>query len=613
MCRIASSAGLSAWPWRALTMAAILVAAQSAYSLRAPVHSAPPIPTAPAPRMHWNPLIVLVAGDRFEPAVDPEMYVHPTWTRWPETSSEAGDNRILSVVTGLDWAEDLSAFGIRAEASPGIWRAMGHRNMSARGFFRAKSEMLLGTGTALLADLTGNPQRASQVLALEASSPIIRTYHMDDVWPSGKLMVLCARNGEDVRAATSRTFGRALVIEFPPRAGQNWSRLWLQGRSWPVGRVPSEINVPEEFDIHVPGLVRSQSLGSLVLRPGIFRWRKLPNGWSGANRWMRFVQGASGPASWILGITVAAVAFAAAYCAAQERRVVALDLSLRILILVPGAIVVGGNLALLGGLSGGWVWTGIAFLGLVGLAVAIGAIRGNAIRAEPLLGFGIVGFAALILTQPTFSLFSDVFGQRHGESVGIPMGALFVAFSIWLPIAGRWAGFFVALVLAALSVAGHFWWNETSGNVAAWWLVAWAVSRGLTRVAAALALASTAPCLISLFEHGVVFAPHGLLTSIKQQNAINLYDLVRFWASPAILGAWLVVGFLALFSSPFLVHQIRTAWIRRTLARRLTALGLLFVLAGWGFSPFLYAGFVCACAGGIILLEALTHAEPPLE
>ena len=527
-------------------------------------------------------------------------------------------------MSGLDWREapQLSGF-----ASAGRLREAEFQSLAARGYFSARASILHRTPVTMLIPPSGASSVSAMLLALGGDSPIVSAIPLGSSWPVGRFLVLKASGGADVMAAARRTTGSVLVVEYPPKSisalrrvdpgstrrptapGPNWSRMWLLGKSWPEG-------LPVEPSLGVPGLVSASALARLVLRPAEFAWRP---GVGGANRWFLFVQSLRPVTGLVLFAALAALVFAGATRAAQERKSVLLCGIARVLTLAPAALVLGGNLAHAGGLTGGVVWMGIALLALTGISEALDFAASRASAREPLFGYALTGCVALMAADPRYSLLGSVFDRgpvvEPGEALGAALGA-FCVLATSLGARGR-SGFALAwLIAAACDVTAAFmhpWWSNGSIPFGDWWLVAAAAASSMGVVAWVLSPIASSLRIAAAVTIGVVFLPPGLVDDARQVTALNLAEIPRFLLSPAVIGSLFLAGALALYSSRFLAHQIRNVWRERPPAR---PLGLLFLvcLAGGLFNPsLLRAGLMCGFGLVLVIVEDLMRPRELVE
>jgi hypothetical protein len=590
-----------------------------------------------------NDVLILVEPDRFDPAVDPATFIHPTWIRWPEPSmpnllspgagapSSGGDSRLLSIMSGVDWtgALPLAQFG-----SDGRLRQDDFERLVARGYFRARAANMRGVEAAMLVGPSSAVATRAMLLALNSGSPRVEGVAISDAWPAGKLVVFKANGGADITAVVRRTTGRVLVAEYPPRAaevglpalrvgarrGPNWSRFWMLGRAWE----PAETNlIPQTAELGVPGLVAAKDLARLVLRPADFAWKPVPAGWTGANRWFVFVQSSRGPILVGLFLALIVVTVMAAALAGQEKRSQLVCVFARALFLAPAALVLGGQFGRFGGLSGSLVWFGSAWLVLVGIAAIVNLAASRLSEWEPLVGIAAAGFVPLLMLDPRYSVLGNVFEHGPpafpGEAFGALLGAFTVlammvaARSVRLPGSGLLLAGAIAFIFDACAVFLRPWWSNGTLPFGGWWLVAGAAGLGLTRVAWALAPIASSLRIWAIYAVGFSFLAPGLVETLSDVGSVNIAEVPRYLLSPLVLGCLFVAGALALFASRFLAHQVRHALRERPAARSLAGLAGALLASGLLQPELLRAGGYCALGVVLVVVEDLMRPRELVE
>jgi len=596
---------------------------------RLPLGRAPITQAAETGPPNWNSLLILVPGDVLDPAVNPDTYVHPTWVRWPSASPDGADSRILSIATGLDWRDSLDVFGFEPAGTDGTWRARGFGRLRDKGYFYDRRFPEHDTPFAPLEGVTGFVQKSALAITLGRTSPLVQALPIHSRWPAGVTMVLGARDGEDVRAAASETRGRVLIVEYPPKANQNWSRIWLLNPSaWP-GAVRMGDSMPSskyhfryqliqaapfEMGMKIPGAVRAESLLPLLLFPEGFGWKHPPENWPGANRWAEYVQQSSLPFCIFLALLMTTLAVIGSYWASQEKPSIPLSSLLKGMLLVPAAVTVGGNVALSAGLNGVWVWICVAMIGLSALSVILAQVFRKAAAVEPLFPFALVGFVAMMNANPTYSLFSNPFGVGEMGSEwarsGVYLGAILALFTVLASAVaefGTWGRIVVVLVgLAGLSLTtlGYDDWSLM------WLLCPVVVLR--PAIATYLLPIALLPGIGRLLSNGIAFLPLGLIHSGKEVGAVNLFAWLQFLLSPELLVTLFIGGTIALFSSKFFAHQIRFAFQQRPVVGRLLRVSGFLLAGGFLCPPMLEGALICALAAGIALLESLVRPASAL-
>jgi hypothetical protein len=516
-----------------------------------------------------------------------------------------GGNRVLSIATGVDWLGTPADLAFRPEPKTLSWRSLAYRELQRRGHFLARRDHLRGLRTALLLNSNENTRSEALAICLEPGSELIRSYRLDGPWPAGAIMVM-AGDGSDVGAVRHRTSGRILVVEYPPRAGQSWSRIWRYGAGWPDGSVVDPAT-------GMGGSIPVAEVLDLLSNPQTFRWREPSERWPGANRWLAFLQWARPVVAGALGLAGACLAIVGVYYVSQERRSALLVALLRLLALTPAAVVLGGAAARVAGLSAGPLWPILALL-------ALGAVVGGLDVLWPSqrwTAIATINLATLLAFDPTYAALGSLDPIRPpGELLGAALAsaALIVLELGRLRSRGEMLGI---LLLAAIGAAGYLsqaWWGaDAYGALSLWWLVAALSALGKFRKMGWLVAAFVSPGVVALLTRGISFSPRGLVATYRDLGTLNLFEHLSFIVSPAVVGALFLLGAGALFGSGFLAHELRAGWRLRLEARSVMGVALACALAGLTYPPLLHAALWCVFASGIIVLECLLRPTPPLE
>lgn len=592
--------------WRVLSAAALLLLLAVAW---------PQGPLMRRAAMSRDPVLVLIQGERFEPPVEPDAYIHPTWIKWPAPSGPVGSNRLLSLLSNLDWSFGLEAFGFEPLSGTG-WRIRNLSALNAVGWFRSRRALLGGSQTFLLTDSAGNVQRPAQALAL-GSDGDESSRRIDSPWPPNALGIISARSGDDVAAVVRRTSGPVLVVEYPPPARQDWSRIWLVGKTaWPKG-------LPYEPRIGVPGLLRANAAVPLMLRPHDFPWRPAPRNWAGANRWLAYLQRATPFYFLFFGFVAAGLAIGGFWFASQEQNGPGLSLALRIFAMAPAATVLGGNIALYAGLPGASIWILVSLAVLSGASALLARIVPGDLRSEPLFAWGLVGFLVLWFGSPTYSLFSPIFARTLAGDSGFYLGALLAYFIAAVRPVLRldrarigWLCGLALVLLLPLALHAIGWQGGLSLGFApvdlcfcACCFPAGVVSSRLAFVAPAILMLGR---VIQTATFGFAFLPNGLVATDSQAGATNIFDLASFLVSPGFLGLVFLVGSVALFASAYLSHRIKAALRRPPLCAPSLRIAAFLAVGGIWSAVLLQASLVLVGAAVLVLLETLVRPAMPL-
>jgi len=196
----------------------------------------------------------LIDADAPGPPLSEGAYLHPNWLRWPPM---AGDDRLLSPVTGLDWLPVPNDLHETAAGS-----LSGAAGLAKRGFYEARASVL-GDRSVVCETLPG--AAADTWAATMASQPDgTVTYATPSTpLPSDAVAFFRAHDWTEAYrlAAVCR---RTMVIEY--RRGQgSRSRVWLLGE-WP-GAVASPGPIP--------GLIEARQSGPVLVDPAMIRWLPL--------------------------------------------------------------------------------------------------------------------------------------------------------------------------------------------------------------------------------------------------------------------------------------------------------------------------------------------------
>jgi hypothetical protein len=559
-----------------------------------------------------NPTLVLIQPFRAGPDVDIHMYVHPQWIQWPAPATEAGLNRLHSLVTGMDWQSRDTDFTIAA-AGDGF-RVRNYEVLKSRGHFEARRRTLGGTGTALVASGEGSASPASIVLAVEEGSPVVGSVTAAGLWPKGELLVFEARSWNEIVELTRSTQGRTLVLEFPPLAGQSWSRFWRFGQGWPEG-------IPVDPDSNVPGLCPARSAAKLLLDPKAFRWQKDDTGeWGGANRWFEHVQQTGKVVLGLLVALAAAIFVYGVYLMTTERRQRLTSLLVQGALVVPAALVLGGNGTRLFGIGGWFVWVGMAvgWLGITAILLGI-AQRRLLPRAHPLLAVAAVSFASLSLADPTWSILSPHFGESGQSLSPLVLVAWFGSLVLLLAslrdarLGSEWAVRAVAAACLGWGLLARPWWGGQNSAFLVLPLLAWLVAEGRIRPWMLLGVGFLTPSVLQVARNGLTWAPNGLHPNFASAEAFDLSQYARFFLSPFLLVMIAVTGLVSLFGDRFFVHQCRRMLAQDPRRRALWAAGAgMFVLGLLNPAALEAAVFLAVGALGVLLIDGLRPFEPTL-
>ncbi|HEY0867545.1 MAG TPA: hypothetical protein VGE01_09205 [Fimbriimonas sp.] len=527
-------------------------------------------------------ILILLDIDRAGPAVDPFAYYHGGWILWPP-SVESGVNRTLALGSGANLLGQATDLPIRNEDG---WRSLARESLARRGYFEARDRTLGGIQPEAVLSPEGYLSASAALIALSASDEAVRPLPLGPGIEDRRLLVAAAREWDEVRRFADTAGGRALVLEFPPPAKDDWSRYWLFGSGWPEGKLPVDT------DLGVPGLVEARDALRLTTEPALFDWQETNiESWGGANRWLAHVRFLGTFGLVLLAVLALGSVLWALRLMAVETRHPAAAMAILVSLLLPATILLQGNLSYRLGLAGWPLWLALS----LGVLLALAAIAAKAAPLSALQAVCGVGWVAALLADPTWSWFSSAFGWPQLAAAERAPWAAFAPFAVLASVAerkGRWG---LSLVFAAVL------WEVSASGVAVGaalalsvvfepWFRAWYVATAALPAVAVVAL------------KGYGWAPTGLLQTWKADPAINAAEYARFALSPPFVAAALLAALVALFADRFLIHQFRTL-LRSDPARQgpfLAALGLFLLGIGW--PEMLWVGGSVLWAGFLRLL-----------
>lgn len=545
-------------------------------------------------------VLVLISAKDAGPAVPVHDYIHPYWVLWPDASDPAGSNRVMSIPSGMDWkpAQDDGNF----ETDGPFPRPTNASSLSDRGYFQAVEANLGSDSVAVVADKKGG--FAPSVLRAGLVKPLqIPWAPFKGPLPDQLLVASVSgpRAWDDLADLARRAGGRVLVVELPVGEDPKWSRMWLRGKGWPTG-------LPALESVRVPGLVPARDLFKLLRSPQTFQWT--PNDtqkWGAANRWLEFGQN-TGPVFLVFAAVVAIyIAGCAVYAILREERGrVALGM-LRMLVLGPAVLVLGGRLTAIGFASNWSVWLLVAaiLLELAALLLNLGLSR-LLLTAHPMLGEMVAGFLVLVLVDPVWSVISGSIGPRAVGTSPEALGALCAYTAGWVSFmraTPKLDLFFVgqALVLGLIWFFLGLRWLDLPYGALVSFGVALASALPLLCVLASVAGLATM-AWFGKVRCGLTYAPRDLFQSYASSRALNLADHVGFFSSSAFIGFTLFAAVVWIAGDRFFSHQVRRSLALNRQPLALVRASLGFLAIGLVCPPFLHAGMACAMAGAAVIL-----------
>lgn len=504
--------------------------------------------------------LVLMPTQHAGPRLDPKAEVQAEWVLWPAKGESDGSNGLLSLVTGVDWRGEADDFVYQPSPDGNGYLAANAVDLRSRGFFAARARLRGMRPVVTVLDPNGLASTGALLLGY-AGGERVQIAPFTGPWPRGALLVHEARNWDDIDALAKRAGGRVLVIENPPTGSDRWSRMWFFGKGWPSG-------IPHEAGLRVPGLIHARDALRLLQTPDRFAW--VPNDaghWGGANRWFDQVRFAGFAIELMAALLLVYVCGCAVFLIINERPgAFAAHLIAAVLLTIPAATL-SGNLARVLGTD--TLLSTFVFV-FVGLVMASLVLRSLLERKQPdvhpLLATCLIGVAAMVLSDPRWSVLSQTFNDPVR---GIPpeaTGALFGFFALgaahlrtsWPR--SEWPIRFVAAGLLLWGVTGA-WWRGPDLALLTLPVVAWLAAEGWFRAPMLLFLALI-PAPEASLRHGFVWLPYDLIERLDQRDAINLWRHFDFLRSPSVLAFAAVAGLFALLRESYLARKLRDHALR---------------------------------------------------
>ncbi len=548
--------------------------------------------------------IVLIDPGAAGPDVDPSTYTHGHWVLWPAAVGN-GDNRLASLLSGLDWDLAPAALAIGPRQNDGGYPLLGQRELNARGYFRAAMNTLMSRYVDVRTDSKGQTTMAALFLGGTEVSATVKTKRLTEP-VSPNAVLVCAISTWAEMPALQQQAERIIVLEYPPRKETQWSRVWLYGK-WPGQTFVAR-------NVRVPGLLPARDVTRLLLDPKVAYWTRDSSGeWGGANRWLERARDAAPFLLGVLGIVGSYVLFCATYCVVNEQRGRLASVLLYGLLLAPASVIFEGRIGRAFGASSPVASFLTAYLLLVIAAVGLWLVLSRRIQQPATLAVGLTGLAGCLLGDETWSLVNPLwFGQVRTFS---PWGAgiLFLYLSLLAAYSkdSRPFGRFSSVAGVVMTVLGFLgaWWGGGNAAVSILPLVVLAAVQGWIRRPVLAALALYPPTLAQLTFRGATLAPDGLVRRATDAGAVRLDETAALLGSPAIGLLLLVIAVLLLVGGRFFVHQIRIALLRsqgeRTLLAIAAASAALALLEPRAIPSFIVLGIGALL---MLLIDALREA-----
>jgi hypothetical protein len=503
--------------------------------------------------------------------------LHEKWIAWPPAVG-GGENRLLSIGTGVDWRIDPHSLAFRRDDATGQWEGVRFEVLRESGYFTARSlwlRSLHGPRSRAATSPSGGVSRNAMLLAFEDPWLPLSPQPFDDLVSEGETLLFYeAHDWDEVSHLHRRLGARIMVLEYPPPVEGLPSRFWLYGDGWPEG-IPLGRSA-------VPGLLSAAEIVPVLLDPARVRWvgsEHLPAG--SPFDWALLVR-RSGPAFLIMLVLVVIYIFGCAvYCVTYEQQGRLAALLLRPVLLLPAWAIVTGGVARV---IGPEFWVPAMLLAALVLAFMLAAVgllgRWIWVGAHPLLPIALVGATVLMAFDPVWSFFSNAFWGAAYRVSPHALGALIaylVGVAAWSKGAGTlgvWIGRAVPAGALLGAVAGwDLWWRDAWPVLAAVVLAGAARSEGVPKGWSLLPLFVAVPePVMRIWHHGLAIAPRNLHAAYAPPLAHNLGLYYDAASSPAFL----LFAFLACVGlgavGPFFWRQFRwTISLDHRLAPMLTA------------------------------------------
>ncbi|HVT13683.1 MAG TPA: hypothetical protein VHE55_15570 [Fimbriimonadaceae bacterium] len=544
--------------------------------------------------------LILISPD----AAGPVSAKYGEWTLWPAEDEPGGGNRMLSLLTGIDWAGGSNALVFAYK--DGRYLSSSLTKLQSMGYFAARDRIVQGASFAV-GRRDGFASPISLLLALDGRSPQVIPLTLRDPWPPGVALAQ-VDSWDTVAAIVHKAGGRVLVVEYPPLAGERWSRYWLRGEGW-GNRLP----VWRPWD--VPGLIPASQTGALLLHPNRFGWIENDSGnWGGASLWLAYVNYSAPLTLAILGFLAAFFAGCTIYLVSIEERARFASAVLKYLTLLPATILIAGRLTAILGPSDFPLLTFFSFLSLMfGSQILGGIVRKVFPETHEMFAVMTVGFLATLASAPLWSMYSNVLGPNPLPLSPEAAGALFgylvgvCAFGRGSSTA-RWIGRISAILCLGWGIAINPWWVANQWPFALLPLVALLIGERLFRLwmlpfFAALPLADG-----RLIRYGFVWAPGNLFHSYSQSGGVNLARHAEFFVSHGFLGTLIIAGGLAIFVERYLFHEMRRTLLRDSRTKALFQASMACGAMGLFQPLLLYVALLCFVGGTFVLLTDTARA-----
>ncbi len=538
--------------------------------------------------------IILIPHDAVSRAINPDAYNHDLWIWWPAASNPNGNNRLLSLVTGLDWSAPSTDLAFTQQTSQ-IFSSEGFERLRANGILSARKALMGSSRTEVLRDPRGFASADSLLLGL-AESRQVRTLAFSSAVLPGALAVYSALTWDDAEDLAHRCTGRTLIIEYPPLPGEQLSAAWLQGIK----------GVPVFKSTGVRGLIPATEAFKLLVNPATFEWRngddaESPQKWMGAITTRKPIELS------IVFLLTALAALAGLWSIAAENGNKFTRVGIALALGLLPSLLISGNAAQFTGLR---AWDGLPFLAFFSLVMAFVPLH-CLLRiiwpgSHPLFPLALYATAIALVADPLRTVLSSVFATQSQPISPISAGVLIAALtsSVALSLGGgfwcRVLAVIPAFVLLFAGNFGHPWWSAYPGT-------------GMAAILAVLAGAGAMqiyylpifalwPFLIKPWNGRLAYNVGGLLVKGSDIHAINAAAHAEFLLSPAWLSLLAAVVLAVLFGTRYMRHQIRRAFLAKPESRALFWAALSTSAMGFREPFFLTSALIVLIAAFLVLL-----------
>ncbi len=532
-------------------LATLVLAAGPAFPQSAPIG-----PTSS--QVHNVALILLynpAADDLQSKNLDGESVV------WPQFLNKDGSNRLLSLVTGLDWQGDDQDLSFIAAPDGQSFSSAAFDVIRSRGVFQAR-EKWLGKSKIYAVSrpksmATVNPDEL--LLAIDGNSQSVKSVPFEGPWPKGILDFEARTLGEG-EAFANRVEGRSVIVGLPKKGNKQWSFLERRGGPWPDG-------VPVDLNVGVPGLIQAKSLIKLLIDPKSDFWANGMYSKDSFDSWFEYVR-VVGPVT-LLGLSIifAALLCVATYYISSERKSRIAALSLSAMLIAPAALLIAGNIAVRAGLN--YAFPAFAVVEALVLLANFFSWRlfdRSGIDVHPLLLTSIVGVIACATCLPVWSIYSGAFGYTtatfSSESYGLLAAYLCGLVSI-CKSAGKavvWVGRSAALGFIVGGIFTNSWWVHDGPRFSGVVVLAWIAGEGWMNVPLVILFGLLPNAENRVSPNSISWSPVGAIQDLQDRSSLNLGRYFLYFFSPGFVGLVCLVGAMALFGDRFYLRQVRRAF-----------------------------------------------------